>query len=53
MVAAKEPGFSYDTALFVALTRPAEARLKAPVRAERDKARRLFPLMTAQDFLHC
>src|SRR5579859_527040 len=52
MVAAEEPGFTFDSALLMALARRTELGLKSPMRAEGDKARRLLAPMAAQDFLH-
>src|SRR5262249_51570957 len=49
VVAAEEPGFAFDAALFMALARRTELGLKCPMRAEGDEARRLFAPMTAQD----
>src|SRR5216683_3880928 len=44
--------FILHTALLVSLPRRAEISCESPVRSERDKSRRLFPPVPAQDFLH-
>src|SRR5271167_2439389 len=52
VVPAKVSPFSFHAALLVSLSRIAELRLETPMRSEGDESRRLFPLVTAQNFLH-
>ena len=52
MIAAEEASFAFHTTFFVALTWRTELGLEAPVRAERDEARRLLALMPTQDLLY-
>src|ERR1039457_996977 len=42
--------FAFHAAFLMPLARRAELRFEPPVRTERDKSRRLFPLMTPQTF---
>src|SRR5712691_11394795 len=52
MVATEGPDFAFYATLFMALAWRTEARLKIPVRTERDEARRLLTTEAAQDLLH-
>src|ERR1035441_7470021 len=44
--------FAFHAAFLMPLARRAELRFEPPVRTERDKSRRLFPLMTPQIYLY-
>src|ERR1700684_2536095 len=53
VIPAKISPFSFHPALLVAFSGGAELRLKSPMRSESDESRRLFSLLSAQNFLYC